>query len=78
MSAFGEVGASRKINDMTGAGIMLDVMQSASPAGTGPIEATAFATKKLSKMLKVQVSVLKGFSNGSPNMGVGAMVTGIF
>ena len=76
--AFGTAGASQKINDKTSAGIMLDIMQSASPAATGPIEVTAFATKKLSKMLKVQVSVLKGLSNGSPNMGVGAMVTGIF
>jgi hypothetical protein len=76
--AFGEVGASRKINDKTSAGIMLDVAQSASPVGNGPIEVTAFASKKLSETLKVQVNVLKGLSNGSPDMGVGALITGIF
>jgi hypothetical protein len=32
----------------------------------------------LSETLKVQVNVLKGLSNGSPDMGVGAMVTSIF
>lgn len=76
--AFGEIGASRKINDKTSAGIMLDVAQSASPAGTGPVEVTAFASRKLSETLKVQVNVLKGLSDGSPDTGVGAMVTGIF
>lgn len=76
--AFGELGASRKINDRTSAGIMLDVMQSASPVGNGPIEVTAFASKKLSPTLKVQVNVLKGLSNGSPNVSAGAMVTSIF
>jgi hypothetical protein len=76
--AFGTLGASRKLGDKTTAGIMLDVMQSASPQGTAPIEVTAFMTKNLSKTLKVQANVLKGLSNGSPNMGAGAMITSIF
>lgn len=76
--AFGTLGASRKLSDKTSAGVMLDVMQSASPLGTAPVEATFFVTKNLSKTLKVQANVLKGFSNGSPNVGAGAMITSIF
>jgi hypothetical protein len=76
--AFGEVGASQMFSDKTSAGIMLDVAQSASPVGAGQLELTAFAAKKLSKTLKVQVNVLKGFADGSPDTGVGALVTSIF
>lgn len=76
--AFGTLGASQKFNDNIDAGIMLDVAQSASPTGDGPIEVTIFASRKMSKTLKVQASVLQGFSKGSPDTGVGAMVTGIF
>jgi hypothetical protein len=76
--AFGTLGASRKLGDKTSAGVMLDVMQSASPLGTAPVEATFFVTKNLSKTLKVQANVLKGFSKGSPNVGAGAMIISIF
>jgi hypothetical protein len=76
--AFGTLGASQNINDKISAGVMLDVEQSASPTGSGPVEVTFFASKKLSKQLKAQVSLLKGFSDGSADVGVGAMITGMF
>lgn len=76
--AFGTLGANRKLNDRTSAGIMLDAVQSASPAGAGPRELTVYVAKKLSKTLKVQANALKGFSDGSPDWGIGAMVTRIF
>jgi hypothetical protein len=76
--AFGAVGASQKISDKLSAGVMLDVAQSSIAGGTGPIEVTAFVTKKLNKSLKVQVNAMKGLSNGSPDMGGGLLVTGMF
>jgi hypothetical protein len=72
------LGASQKLNDKFSAGILLDVAQSASAGNVGPIEATAYVSNKLSKTLKVQVNVLKGLSNGSPNFGFGAMITSVF
>lgn len=76
--AYGTIGASRKLNDRLSAGVMLDAVQSASPAGAGPVEVTAFVTKKLRDTLKVQASLLKGLSNGSPDWGIGAMITSTF
>jgi hypothetical protein len=59
-------------------GLMLDAAQSASPAGAGPVEVTAYVTKKLRDTLKVQGSLLKGLSDGSPDWGIGAMITSTF
>ncbi len=76
--AYGTIGANQKLNDKLSAGIMLDAVQSASPAGAGPLELTAYVTKKLSSTLKVQASLLKGLSNGSPDYGVGGMIFSTF
>jgi hypothetical protein len=37
-----------------------------------------YASQKVSKSLKLQVSLLKGFADGSPDYGGGVMITGLF
>jgi hypothetical protein len=76
--AYGEIGASQKLDDINSVGGMLDVAQSPSPVGAGPETVTAFITHKLSDTTKVQPYVLRGLSNGSPDFGFGAMITGTF
>jgi hypothetical protein len=76
--AYGTMGANRKLDDKLSMGLMLDAAQSASPAGAGPVEVTAYVTKKLRDTLKVQGSLLKGLSDGSPDWGIGAMITSTF
>ncbi len=76
--AYGLVGASQKVSDKNSVGFMLYVQQAASTPGAGPKEVTLFLEHHLSKNVKVQANVLKGLSDGSPNVGVGGMIAATF
>lgn len=76
--AFGTLGVIQKLDSTDSAGVMLDVAQSPSSTGEGPRTITAFLSHKLSSTAKLQPYVLKGLSNGSPDFGFGAMITGTF
>jgi len=75
---FGTIGLSKKLEGNSNVGLMLDVAQSESPLSAGPVEVTAFYSHKLNKDMKVQVNALKGFSNGSADYGIGALISSYF
>lgn len=75
---YGTIGASQKLGNITSAGIMLDVAKSPSQFGADQREVTAFVSQKITANIKVQANALKGFSDGSPDTGFGAMITGYF
>lgn len=75
---YGTIGASQKLSNKTSAGIMLDMAKSPSIYSTDQGEVTVFISHKIATNIKVQANALKGFSNGSPDFGGGAMITGYF
>ncbi len=75
---YGMIGFSQKMGDRASAGLMLDVARSPSIYSANQREVTVFATQRISSDMKVQAHVLKGFSNGSPDLAWGAMLTGYF
>lgn len=75
---FGTAGASQKLGDKTSAGVMVYMAKSPGAAGSDQQEVTVFASQKLTPSLKMQVNILNGLSNGSPDFGGGVMITGYF
>ncbi len=75
---YGSVGASQKLGDETSAGVMVYMAKSPSAAGSDQQEVTVFVSHKLTPSLKIQVNILNGLSNGSPDFGGGVMITGYF
>jgi hypothetical protein len=75
---YGTIGLSQKISDISSIGIAFDAAQSSSELSPGTREASVFVAHKISKTEKVQASVMKGFSDGSPDFGFGVSVTGTF
>lgn len=76
--AYGTLGISQKTGDKTSAGLMLDAAQGSNVLSPGTRELTFFVANRISKALKIQANVMKGFSDSSPDYGGGAMVTGYF
>lgn len=74
--AYGTLGFSQKTGNKTSAGMMLDVAQASNPQSDGTREITVFVSNKISSTLKLQASLLKGFSDSSPDYGGGLMLTG--
>ena len=66
------VGGSYKLNDRDTAGVVYDWRDKVSATSSNISEFTAFWSRRLDRQWKGQVYVLKGFSNGSPDWGVGA------
>ena len=77
-ASYGTIGASQKLSKSTSAGLMLDMANSPSASSSNQKEVTVYISQKVASSLKVQASILKGFSDGSPNYGFGAMITGYF
>jgi hypothetical protein len=76
--AYGSIGVSQKLDDQKSAGLVLDVAQSTNSASEGKRELSLFVSNKVSNTLKIQGSVLKGFSTGSPDFGASFSVSGTF
>jgi len=76
--AYGTLGVSQKTGEKGSAGLMLDVSQSSSELSPGIRELSVFVSKKISKTLKAQANLMKGFSDSSPDYGGGLMFTGLF
>lgn len=76
--AFGTLGVSQKTGEKTSAGVMLDMAQGSSELSPGIRELSFFVSNKISKTLKVQANLLKGFSDSSPDYGGSLMVVGSF
>jgi hypothetical protein len=72
---YGSAGATYKVSADTSAGAAYDWRPRVSPNGGQVSEATAFVTQRLSREWKVQFYGVKGFSTGSPDFGVGALLS---
>lgn len=76
--AYGSIGVSQKLSEATRAGIALDAAQGSSELSPGTREISVFVSNNISKNKKIQTSVMKGFSDGSPDFGFGLSLTGTF
>lgn len=75
---YGSLGGSYKYNQQTSAGLILDLRQKVTATGAPQKELTAFVSHKIDKMWKAQGYVVKGFADGSPDWGAGAMLSYVF
>lgn len=75
---YGSLGVSHKYSQETSAGLILDLREKAFATGYAQQELTAYISHKLGKTWKAQAYAVKGFSNGSPDWGAGAMITAAF
>jgi hypothetical protein len=75
---YGMLGANQKLSQVTNVGMMISFVQSAFATGSNQRDVTVYASQKLTKSLKLQANLLKGFSSGSPDYGGGVMITGYF
>lgn len=73
---YGTLGASKKTSDISTAGVLLNAAQSSSDFAPGPLDVTFFVSKKFNKTSKIQLGLLKGFSDASPDLGMNIMITG--
>jgi hypothetical protein len=70
---YGEAGGAYKFTDTTQAGAILFVSEA---IGTSPQrDVTAYLTQKLTANWKIQVYGVRGFADGSPDWGGGAVAT---
>lgn len=75
---YGSIGAGYQLSDKAGAGINLDAAQASSSAGYNVLELSVYAYRKLDKHKKLQGYLLKGLANGSPDVGLGMLLTFAF
>ena len=68
---YGSIGFSHKLDDARAAGLVFDAQQSALSGSSGLSELTLFLSNKLDKKTRLTGYVLTGFSNGSPDWGLG-------
>lgn len=76
--AYGTLGISQKMGDQVSAGLMLDAAQSSNALSPATRELTVFVANKVSKTLKIQANLMRGYSDSSADYGGGLMVTGYF
>ena len=76
--AYASFGGAYQFTDQTSGGADMDLSQRPSTTSAGQRELTVYVNHKIDKSLKVQTYVLKGFSNGSPDRGFGALISSIF
>ena len=72
--AYGAMGVSYKLSDRTSVGARAYARQRTTASNDPRKELTLFASNKLTKTWKLQGYTIKGFSNASPDWGVGASV----
>ena len=65
------LGASYKLDERDSAGLSFDARERACSSCSPQEELMAFLVRKLDRQWKAQAYVLKGFSNGSPDWGLG-------
>jgi hypothetical protein len=75
---YGSVGGVYKITQQTSTGLILNLRQKVTPTGASQRDVTAFVSHKIDQDWKAQGYVVDGFSNASPDWGVGAMLTRSF
>lgn len=75
---FGSAGLDHASSDSANIGVMFDYVQKITAYSYAQEDAMAYVSEKLSSQTKVMGYVLKGFTSGSPDYGVGATLTGSF
>lgn len=75
---YASLGAGHQYSQETSAGLILNLQEKASATGSAQQELTAYVSHKLGKTWKAQAYAVKGFSDGSPDWGAGAMFTAAF
>lgn len=70
------LGVMQKFNEHTSAGVMFDAEKSHSTFSSGPRDVTLYLSQKITPAVQLQLNILKGYSNGSPDSGFGATITG--
>jgi hypothetical protein len=71
-------GVTYRLNDRDSVGAAYDWREKVSSGAGDLSEVTLFWTRRLDRQWKLQAYVLKGFSNGSPDVGVGASIAYAF
>jgi len=72
---YGSVGVANQMAAKISAGIMYDVKEATTDSGSGTSEATAYVSYKFSDDVKFLLYGVKGFSDGSPDYGIGFTVS---
>ncbi len=71
----GSVGFSTNVTPSTSVGLIYDYRESASLTAQNPSEITGFIGWKLSEQVRLQTYGVVGFSNGSPDTGLGVQIS---
>lgn len=75
---FGSVGGVYKLAPNTSTGLIYDYRPAITANGSAVSEMMAFVSQKIGNNWKAQGYLVKGFSDGSPDYGVGALVSYVF
>jgi hypothetical protein len=75
---YGSVGGAYKLSDTTSIGAIYDYRPKIIDTGSEISEVLSFVSHKLTDQWKLQGYFVKGFSNGSPDYGGGAMLSHSF
>lgn len=75
---YGSIGGSYKLSPEASAGLVYDYRPAITRNGSAVSEATAFVNYKLTQNWKTQGYLVKGFADGSPDYGVGALVSYVY
>lgn len=71
---YGSVGGAYKFSQETSGGVILDLRQPSTPTGAQVRELMVYMTQKMGGNYKLQGYLVNGFTDASPDWGVGAMV----
>lgn len=75
---YGSLGGAYKFDERNSGGVIIDLRQKASTSGSPQRDLTAYISHKIDETWKAQAYVVKGFADGSPDWGLGAMVSYAF
>jgi len=72
------IGIGRRVTEKSSAGLIYDARQASTPSGSPMSEATAYLSYRLTRNFRLLPYFLKGFSDGSPDYGLGLSFSTIF
>ena len=75
---YGSLGGTYKVAPSSSVGVVYDYRPAITSNGSAMSEATAFINYKLTPNWKAQGYLVKGFADGSPDYGIGALVSYVF
>lgn len=75
---YGSLGGAYRLAPKTSVGVIYDYRPKITPNGSPISEAVAFVTHTITDQWKAQAYVVSGFSDGSPDIGGGALISFVF